>query len=425
MSLAKLQKFIQYLRSSNIMAQEDILRSVRQMSAFDRRIGQLAAFRGIIQPNQINNILIEQSRGGGFFGDCGIRLNLLTTGQVALLLKLQRDDLFLFAQAAVTQKLTTTEQIIGHIKKFLGSNPDVAAEADAPPTEEKQSLDRQVRSILKNIEEVSPLPATAQRAVGMLDDPEVNLDKVAETLSLDPGLTTTLLRVVNSAFYGLRDKVVSINKALIVLGIKKLRQLVVAAAVMQKFQSVPPSFAQKFWENAVRTAQWSKEIAAFKRMEEVDELFVCGLLHNIGYLVTMQHFRTQQSQIDELVASGKKALDAERAIMGGTHADIGGYLFTLWQMPRTTVQSAMLHHHDLQTLLATPNLEESAIIVHMASDICAIDPNLDSFGYSEQLEKIAMTFTGPLKMGEGLNIEKLGERVDASITQLMTVFTGH
>ncbi|MBI4180037.1 HDOD domain-containing protein [bacterium] len=424
MSLAKLQKFIQYLRGSNVMAQEDILRAVRQMSLFDRRIGQLSAFRGFIQPDQINTVLLDQSRNGGLFGECSVRLNLMNAQQVSLLLKLQKDDLFLFAQAAVTQKLTTTDKIVGHIKSFLGANPEAAREPDAPPSQEKAGLDRQVRTILKNIEEISPLPATAQRAVVMLDDPEVNLDKIGEILSVDPGLTSTLLRVVNSAFYGLRDKITSVTKALIVLGIKKLRQLIIAAAVMQKFQGVPPQFAQKFWENAVRTAQWSKGVAEFKRMPETDELFVCGLLHNIGHLIMMQYFRPQQEQIIKTSGAGRNILDVERSVIGGTHADLGGFLFNLWQMPKETIQCTMLHHHDLNILVNTPNLSEQVYVVHMASDICSLDPNLDAFAYAEQLDRIGQRYVELLKLGAGFSIDKVSERVDASIGQLMGLFTG-
>lgn len=422
MSLAKLQKFIHYVRSNNIMAQDDVLRAVRQMSAFDRRIGHLGAFRGFIQPEQINDILLEQSRTGNRFGDCAVRLNLMSTQQVELLLKLQKDDLFLFAQAAVTQKLATTEKIVSHIKAFLGANPDAAQELERSSSEQKIGLDRQIRSILQHIEKISPLPATAQRAVGMLDDPDVDLDKIADVLSVDPGLTATLLRVTNSAFYGLRDKITTLTKALVVLGLKKLRQLVITAAVMDKFQQVPPQFAQSFWENSMRVAQWSKELGEYRRMQESDELFICGLLHNIGHLVVMQYFRPQQPMIDEMVAAGKKPLDAERTILGGTHADIGGFLFNLWQMPKPTIQSTMFHHHDLQLLVNSPNMTDAVYIVHMASAICDIDPNLDALGHSEQLEKMGGLYAGPLKLGANLNMDRLAEQVDVHYGQLMTTF---
>ncbi len=425
MSLAKLQKFIQYLRANNIMAQEDVLRAVRQMSTFDRRMGQLGAFRGFIQPEQINTVLLEQARSGGLFGECAARMNLLTQQQVGLLLKLQKDDLFLFAQAAVTQKLTTTDKVINHIKSFLGTNPDLAKETEPAPTEEKIGIDRQIRSVLKNIEEVSPLPATAQRAVVMLDDPGVNLDKVGEVLTLDPGLTSTLLRVVNSAFYGLRDKVTSVTKALIVLGIKKLRQLVIAAAVMQKFQSVPPAFAQKYWENAVRSAQWSKEIATLRRMAEIDEMFVCGLLHNIGQLLIQQYFRTHVSQIDELVQKGKKPVEAEKTVLGGTHADLGGFLFNVWQMPKDTIQSTMFHHHDLALLQNTPNLSDAVYIVHLAASIADLNPNLDALAYAEQLEALWNRYRPALKLPDDpAAVERMAESVESHYGQLIATFTG-
>ncbi|OGH61431.1 MAG: hypothetical protein A3G34_05460 [Candidatus Lindowbacteria bacterium RIFCSPLOWO2_12_FULL_62_27] len=423
MSLAKLQRFIQYLRGQDVMKQEDVLRAVKQMSVFDRRLGHLGAFRGFIQPEDINTILLEQARSGDRFGECAVRLKLMNPQQIDMLIKLQKDDLFLFAQAAVTQKLTTTDKIVSHIRSFLGANPDMAREAEAPPSIEKIGIDRQVRSILQGIEKISPLPATAQRAVSMLEDPDVDLDKVGGVLILDPGLTATLLRVVNSAFYGLREKVTGVTKALVVLGLKKIRQLIIAAAVMQKFQSIPPAFAQKFWEDSLRCAQWSKELGEALRMEESDELFVCGLLHNTGHLVTMQYFRPQQNEIDEMVRGGKRMVDAEKSVLGGSHADVGGFLFNLWQMPKDTIQSAMFHHHDLQLLVNSPNLSPAVFVVHMAADICDLDPKLDALGYMEELEKISKRYQAPLKFRPDMAVDRLAEQVDTHFGNLLTSFT--
>ncbi len=425
MSLAKLQKFIQYIKDTNIMAADDIVRAVRQMSMFDRRLGQLSAFRGFIQPDQINVILLEQSRSGGLFGETAVRLKLMTPQQVDLILKLQKDDLFLFAQAAVTQKLTTTEKIIGHIKTFLGSNPELVKEAAQGPTQEKLGLDLQIRTVLKSIEEIAPLPATAAKAIVMLEDSKANLEEVGKVLSLDPGLSSTILRVVNSAFYGMRDRITSVGKAVVVMGIKKLRQIVIAASVMQKFQAVPQAFAQTFWERAVRTGEWSKTMAEAKRMDEVDEMFICGLLHDVGRILMAQYFRSHLTKIDQIMAGGKKMLDAERSVLGGTHADLGGYLFNVWRLPKETVQCAMFHHHDLQLLVNTPNLSEQVFVVHMASSICDIDPNLDALGYGEQLDQLSRRYAGPLKLNTNtLNMDKLAEKVDANYGNLLATFSG-
>lgn len=424
MSLAKLQRFIQFLRAGNLMASEDILRTVRHMSVFDRRLGHMGAFRGFIQPEQINTILLEQSRTGDRFGDCAVRLKMMTNDQVGILIKLQKDDLFLFAQAAVTQKLTTTERIISSIKSFLTDDPEAAAEAEPPRSDEKIHLDSQVRNIISGIEKIAPLPATAQRAVAMLEDPEVDLDRVGALLALDPGLTATLLRVVNSAFYGMRDKITSVTKALIVLGIKKLRQLVIAAAVMQKFQAIPPALAQRFWEQSMRVAQWCKEMGEYRHMDEVDEIFVCGLLHNIGHLVIVQNFRPQHHLIEEMTIGGRKLVDAEKSLLGGTHADIGGFMFSLWQMPRETIQSTMFHHHDLQLLTHSPNIEDAVFITHMAATIVDLDPNLDAMGYTEALERISQRYIDPLQLPANINLDDMASRVDASYKQVLSTFTG-
>jgi len=418
-SLARLNRFVLYARDRRILEQDDLLTAIRQMSAFDRRIGCLAAFRGYFQPEQINTVLLEQSRTGGMFGECATRLNLLTSPQIAALLRIQKDDLFLFTQAVVAKQIMTADKMVVHLKAFLDSQSETSNQDLRAPTEEKRMLDKQVREILRNIEAISPLPATAQRAIAMLDDPRADLDKVGRVVSLDPGLTSTLLRVANSAFYGMRDRVTSMSKAVVVLGTKKMRHLVIAAAIMQKFQSIPPAFTRTFWEASLRAGQWCKEIAVLRGMAEPDDLFICGLLHDIGRLVTMQYFRPIQTRLDELRAAGKPPIEAEKSVMGGTHADIGGFMFNLWQMPRATVQSAMFHHHDLRLVLTSPNMDESVPIVHMASAIIDMDPNLDALAHSDVLESIGRLYAPPLNLGTDLNMDRLSDRVESNLGNLV------
>lgn len=404
------------------MNQDTVDRAMQQMSVFDRRIGQLGAFRGFIEPDQINAILLDQTRNGGVFGECAVRMNLMSTKHIDHLLKLQNEEVFLFAQAVMALKLTTAEKIADHIKSFITAFPEVAKESAPTVSQEKRELDKHVQEVLKSVDSVSPLPTTVQRVMSMLNDPKVDLDKVGDALSADPGLSSTLLRVANSAMYGLRERVTSVRKAVTVMGIQKLRQMLLSSGVMEKFKSVPADFAQKFWEDALWTAQWSKELAAYRRMEEVDEIFVFGLLRNIGRLLIYQHFRPMLAKIDEQVKAGKTRLDAERAVLGGTHADLAGFLFNLWQMPKKMVESTMMQHHDLQLLLRMPNIPDEVLVVHMAVAIRETDPNLDSIAYQDELARIGNLYRDPLKLGAGFKMQGLAEKVETNIGQILATF---
>lgn len=404
------------------MSTADVQRSVRRMAAYDRRIGHLSVLKGFIEPEQINTVLQEQIRGGKPFGECAVDINLMTPQQVDTILKLQKDDVLLFAQAVVSAKVSTMGQMVMHIQSFLRTS-GMARELDADRVDSQIKLESRIRSVLSTVDKVSPLGGSSQRVITMLDDPKVDLEKVGEFLMIDPGMTATLLRVVNSAFYGLRDKIVSVSKATVVLGIRKLRQLVIAATVMQKFQSVPAPFARRFWENSVRTAQWSRSIGRYCSMPELDELFICGLLHNIGEMVIMEYFRPQWQLIDDLMRnSGKTQIQAERILLGGTHADIGAFLYSQWQLPRETVQSAMFHHHDPALIQAMQNVSEAVYLVHMAADIVDIDPNLTPQKRREELDRLADLYADRLNIGVDIDLEKMGVQISQEFDEILASF---
>lgn len=414
----RVDRFVDFIHTRKLIDESNIRRAVSQYKSFDRRFGQLASFLGYIQPEKVNAILHEQAQNGGMFGHCAMRLNLMEPEQVVRIASLQKDDLSIFAQAVGIQNAATSVEFTSVLTEFLRANPDASKEDAASSIDTANNVDEKIRNVLVYLESVSPLPGAVERVLAKLDDPEVNLDDVAQILKLDPGLTAMLLRVVNSAFYGLRSKIGSTKKALQILGTDKLRQLVIAAGIMQKFQALPEEFTYKFWENAMRTAECCKEIGKFCRIAELDELFVCGLLHNIGELVIKQFFVDHGNEIQNLVNEKKSLLEAEKQVLGGTHADIGGFLFHIWKLPRTTIQTTMFHHHDFEQLVHTPNIAEEVFIVHMASTLCGLDAGLGAAEYDKALDVIGKYYQTRLKFPPILDLGKLMERVDTTIEQL-------
>ena len=188
---------------------------------------------------------------------------------------------------------------------------------------------------------------------------------------------------------------------------------------MNKFQNVPGEFSAKFWENAMRAAQWSKEIGVLKQHPEPDRLFVCGLLHNIGELLLLQHFPAMYHKIEEQVSSGVSRVDAQRAVLGGTTADMAAFLFNIWKMPAEMIQSTMFHNSDLTLLTKTPNLSEEVLIIHMAATIVKIDPTLDAIESREQAVSIGNRYRDPLKLGLNFSMNNLLDKVEAGIGELI------
>jgi len=422
-SLAQCQAFMGFLRAGNHFGESDLQRILKQYGRMDRRMGQLSSFYGLLSPELIPKVLEYQTRESAKrFGECAIGLNLMTDQQVERMLRIQNDDLFQFSQSAVLVKLSSMDAMLRHLSTFRQTHEKIALELPKSEDEQKEKIIK-VKRILKSINAIAPLPSTAAKAFSMMNDPDVNIDELGKVLAMDPSFVGILLKMVNSAFYGLRSRISNVKNALVVVGLTKLRSILLAAAVMEKFKNVPASFAVRFWEHSVLTAEWTKELGHYFRMREADELFVAGILHNVGELLAQQHFRPEQTAIDKLVEGGHDRLDAEREHLGGTHADLGSYLLNLWQLPAEIVQSTLLHHHDLPVVLGTPNIKKDVILVHLGVALANVNPDLDDYSYREDLTRTMDRYRQLPFDGIGtLNVDLLYERVSASVSSIQEMF---
>ncbi|OGH61430.1 MAG: hypothetical protein A3G34_05455 [Candidatus Lindowbacteria bacterium RIFCSPLOWO2_12_FULL_62_27] len=423
MSLARCQAFMGYLRGQNLMGPADVQRVLKQYGRLDRRLGQLAALYGFLKPEQIAQILEAQSRDSGRrFGECAVEVQAMKSEQVERVLRIQNDDLFLFSQAAVLLKLSTMDRMLKCLDEFQ-KDRGLTAPADYPSEEAQKATIVRVKKVLKSINAIAPLPPTAAKAMSMLNDPDVDLGKLGQVLSLDPSFVSLLLKMVNSAFYGLRSRIGNVKNALVVLGLTKLRQLILAAAVMDKFRNVPPDFSARFWERSVWAGEWAKTIGHQCRFAEADELFVAGLLHNVGELLVQQYFRAEAAAVDAQAAGGADRLEAEREHLGGTHADLGGYLFGLWQLPAEIIQSTMLHHHDLSVVSAMPNVKSQVLVVHLAGALSGIESTFDDFQFHELLDKTVGRYRGlPLQGLSTLDAGTAHDQISAAVGNIMAIF---
>lgn len=283
--------------------------------------------------------------------------------------------------------------------------------------------DERAREILKQIEGLSALPTIARRILEILDDPKSSVDQICAVASVDPGLVTLLLRTVNSAYFGLRSRVTSIHHALVILGIDKFRPLVVASALMQKFRAVSKTVSQDFWDHAIRTAQWSKEIGRHLKMDEIDEVYICGLIHNTGQFVLAQHFKSEWREVESAVKSGAPRLKAEQDILGWTHAALGAYLFHLWKMSDAIVESASLHHHNLRRMnpKLKKHLQPPTLVVNLAAAIGDIDPKTGAYEFDGKLERLFKLYQPVLDLGSA-EPHHLTDRVNAACEEIRRIF---
>jgi HD-like signal output (HDOD) protein len=206
-----------------------------------------------------------------------------------------------------------------------------------------------IQKLVAQIDRLPSIPAIYTQIVEKLQDPEAGLDEVGAIISRDIGMTAKILKLVNSAFFGLRREVSGPAEAVAYLGLDTVKSLVLSLHAFSQFEDVKiPGFSlPALWNHSMETASFAKGIAAAEQAEGKlrDECFVAGMLHDAGKLVLACNFTEQYGAVVRLTNEKNfTMLAAEQEVFGATHADVGGYLLGLWGLPVPVVEAIALHH---------------------------------------------------------------------------------
>lgn len=207
-----------------------------------------------------------------------------------------------------------------------------------------------LKQLISEITELPTLPQVAVTLMELLDDPGTSANEINRVMARDPALASKILRLVNSAYYGLSNKVSSLNQAIVILGFKTVKSVALSASVMGLFKG--PKGAglfdrQQFWKHSIACACVSRLAGQKQKGFDPEAAFSAGLLHDIGKQV-LEHYLPAQT--DEIVrkAEQKKCsfIEAESEVMQTNHAEIGKWLAETWQLP-AELGAAIGAHHDL------------------------------------------------------------------------------
>jgi HD-like signal output (HDOD) protein len=203
----------------------------------------------------------------------------------------------------------------------------------------------------KNLEKfavnIPPFPRAAQQVMGMLRDPRVQIPKVAEVVALDQGFATKVLRMANSAYFGLPRKVSNVTEALVLLGWANVRIVLISASVGPILCRGLKSYSMEegvLWEHSVGSAFASQMLSKDLPPEVYNMSFTAGLLHDVGKVaIDMQLRGDLRRQFIELSSTSGHDV-AEREVTGYTHAEIGEYLCNRWNLPERIAEAIRYHH---------------------------------------------------------------------------------
>jgi putative nucleotidyltransferase with HDIG domain len=223
-----------------------------------------------------------------------------------------------------------------------------------------------LRRIIARVEDLPTLPRTVLRITELVNDPRASAKDLSIIITDDQVLTARLLKLVNSSFYGFPQRVSTVTGAIVLLGFDAIRNLLLTTSVLDLF---PARIAhvrrdqEQLWDHSLVCAIGAKAIGNFLRHDKLEELFVAGLLHDIGKIVEMMFLPDEFARITERVRTeGVLISSAEQDLLGCTHADIGRLLAERWNLPAKLVGVIARHHAPAAAGAFT--LEAS--IVHLA-----------------------------------------------------------
>lgn len=206
--------------------------------------------------------------------------------------------------------------------------------------------------ILAKISSVPSLPPAAMKVVRMLQDPNVGIADVARVLEHDPGLTTNVLRLANSAYFGGARSVSSVRDAGVRLGTKRLLQMAIASGVSNLVRSEVKGYdlaPGKLWEHSAFVAIAAVQLAQALRTIPPDHTFTAALVHDVGKIVLGTFVEVDAAPIMQLAFQEKVSFEiAERSVLGIDHAEVGAALLKSWRLPDDIVCVARWHHHPEQ-----------------------------------------------------------------------------
>jgi len=197
--------------------------------------------------------------------------------------------------------------------------------------------------LVGKIKTLPPLDLVVQKLLAVVRNDNVSATEVTENLSSDQAIASKVLALVNSSFYGFPSKITTISRAVVILGNKSIQNLALSFAAMDAFKDYKGAIpVQKFWSHALAVATASQSIAKHIKHPVPEEMFIGGLLHDIGQLILSIFYPEHYNQM--LDVPPEDFIVHEKNLLGVSHQTVGAMLLTHWQLPPVLTNIVNTHH---------------------------------------------------------------------------------
>ena len=200
---------------------------------------------------------------------------------------------------------------------------------------------KDIKNIISEVPEIPTMPSVVVEALNVIKDPKSSMNQLSDVISKDISLTTQILKIVNSAYYGFPKQITTISKAMALLGMIKVKSLIMSVALKPMLMSYG---GKSLWEHSIRCAVGCEIIAQSLNTIDPDEAFTIGLLHDVGKTVLEICNKAAFSEVSKLVNLGAEILKVEKIMFGFDHTEAGAELVLKWNLPNV-ISNCIKYHH--------------------------------------------------------------------------------
>lgn len=221
----------------------------------------------------------------------------------------------------------------------------------------------EIQIVLARINDLPTLPVVASELIRVIGLKSTSMSQISDLMSNDQSITTKVLKIANSTYYGIRNRVDTLRTALVILGVNEITNIVLGVSLIKVFDKETEKLFdhQAFWKHSIYTAHLARWLSKKLSIPFHGEEFTAGLIHDIGKIILDQYFHEEFVNVRrymELFPQDQE-YEIEQKVLGATHMELGYWLADQWKIP-SHIQSAIQYHHEPEN--ATANIELCCLI---------------------------------------------------------------
>jgi len=202
---------------------------------------------------------------------------------------------------------------------------------------------------VEDFKDIPPMPNVMVRALEVIKNPQTGIRELANIMAVDQSISAKTLSLVNSAYYGFHQQITSINKALVILGMMKAKNIIMSLALKQMMTA---QGSRELWEHSIKCAIASEMLAEEYKVINPDDAFVIGFLHDVGKILINAKNPIKYSKVRYIAQQNQASLvEIEDSFFGTNHCVLGAMVSKKWQLPVILTNCIRYHHNPVQSSL--------------------------------------------------------------------------